>query len=204
MPVCYLHMWVSMHACLYRSQKTTSGSFLHILFVFQDSVSLWSPDCPRTQYVDQSGLELSEIWLPLPPECWESKVCTMMINYHLIFETRTLNEPRASQFGKTSWSMISNCPPLCPDAHTSTSTGVRAASCYLQHKCQDLHACKVELKTKTPATKGEKNDALSLLNFLSKSNKLIIKNATASEKNSLHAGKPYLCFPYQARWLHLE
>jgi hypothetical protein len=28
-------------------------------------------DCPRTHSVDQAGLELTEICLPLPPECWD-------------------------------------------------------------------------------------------------------------------------------------
>jgi hypothetical protein len=36
-----------------------------------DRVSLCSP-CPRACYVaDQTGLELTEILLPLPPECWD-------------------------------------------------------------------------------------------------------------------------------------
>jgi len=34
------------------------------LFVFQDRVSLWSPDSPGTYSVDQAGLELTEIQLP--------------------------------------------------------------------------------------------------------------------------------------------
>jgi hypothetical protein len=37
--------------------------------VFQDRVSLCSPGCPGTHSVDQAGLELTEIHLPLPPEC---------------------------------------------------------------------------------------------------------------------------------------
>ena len=38
------------------------------LFVFiQARVSLCSSSCPRTHYVDQVGLELIEIRLPLPP-----------------------------------------------------------------------------------------------------------------------------------------
>jgi hypothetical protein len=30
-----------------------------------------SLDCPRTRFVDQAGLELTVISLPLPPECWD-------------------------------------------------------------------------------------------------------------------------------------
>ena len=33
-------------------------------------VSLCSPVCPGTHSVDQAGLRLTEIHLPLPPKCW--------------------------------------------------------------------------------------------------------------------------------------
>jgi hypothetical protein len=39
-------------------------------FVFQDRVSLYSPGCPGTHFVDQAGLK-PEIRPPLPPECWD-------------------------------------------------------------------------------------------------------------------------------------
>jgi hypothetical protein len=32
---------------------------------------LCSLGCPGTSYVDQPGLELTEICLPLPPMCWD-------------------------------------------------------------------------------------------------------------------------------------
>ncbi|XP_037067742.1 cAMP-specific 3',5'-cyclic phosphodiesterase 4C isoform X1 [Peromyscus leucopus] len=38
--------------------------------VFPDGVSLCSPDCPGSRSVVQAGLELTEIRLPLPPQCW--------------------------------------------------------------------------------------------------------------------------------------
>jgi hypothetical protein len=44
--------------------STQSGAFLLLLFwfglvlVFGDRVSLCSPDCPETRYVDQAGLKL--------------------------------------------------------------------------------------------------------------------------------------------------
>ena len=47
------------------------GDFFVCLFVFQDRVSLSSPGSPGISCVDQTGLELTEIHLPLPPECWE-------------------------------------------------------------------------------------------------------------------------------------
>jgi hypothetical protein len=43
------------------------------LFVFQDRVSLCIPGCLGTHYVDQAGLELTEIFLPLPPKCWNQR-----------------------------------------------------------------------------------------------------------------------------------
>jgi hypothetical protein len=39
------------------------------VFVFQNRVSLCSPGCPKTHSVDQAGLKITEIHLPLPPEC---------------------------------------------------------------------------------------------------------------------------------------
>lgn len=38
--------------------------------LFLDRISLGSPECPRTQSVDQASLELAEIPLPLSSECW--------------------------------------------------------------------------------------------------------------------------------------
>jgi hypothetical protein len=39
------------------------------LFSFKDRVSLYSPGHPGTCYVGQAEFELTEICLPLPPEC---------------------------------------------------------------------------------------------------------------------------------------
>jgi hypothetical protein len=42
------------------------------LFVFQDRVSPCnSTNCPGIRYIDQTGLKLTEIFLSLPPECWD-------------------------------------------------------------------------------------------------------------------------------------
>jgi hypothetical protein len=49
------------------------------LFVFQDWVSQCSPGSPGTHSVDQAGLELIEICLPLPPKCWDLKACAWLI-----------------------------------------------------------------------------------------------------------------------------
>ncbi|KAM7320530.1 hypothetical protein ACRRTK_020973 [Alexandromys fortis] len=41
------------------------------IFILQNTVSLCSPVCPGTCFVDQADLKLTEIHLPLPPECWD-------------------------------------------------------------------------------------------------------------------------------------
>jgi hypothetical protein len=41
---------------------------LALFLFFPDRVSLCNLGCPRTCCVDQAGLELTEIRLPLPPE----------------------------------------------------------------------------------------------------------------------------------------
>ena len=45
--------------------------FFIFCFCFWDRVSLCSFGCPGTCYVDQAGLELTELNLPLHPKCWE-------------------------------------------------------------------------------------------------------------------------------------
>ena len=42
--------------------------FMVLVFLSQD---LSGPSWPGTHYVDQAGLELTEIHLPLPPEYWD-------------------------------------------------------------------------------------------------------------------------------------
>jgi hypothetical protein len=44
--------------------------FVFWFLVFQDKVSLYSPGCPGTHFVDQVASN-SEICLPLPPKCWD-------------------------------------------------------------------------------------------------------------------------------------
>jgi hypothetical protein len=38
--------------------KRFEGFFLFVCFVFRDRVSLYSPGCPGTHFVDQAGLKL--------------------------------------------------------------------------------------------------------------------------------------------------
>ena len=45
--------------------------FCFCFFFLPRCASLCSPGCPGTSSVDQAGLELTEICLPLPSECWD-------------------------------------------------------------------------------------------------------------------------------------
>jgi hypothetical protein len=38
-----------------------SNCFFVVVFIFQDRVSLYSPGCPGTHFVDQAGLELRNL-----------------------------------------------------------------------------------------------------------------------------------------------
>ena len=84
----FIHHFMSKHSkdCLSNREVGKGGLYTHrglppepvsafilfvCLFCFPDRVSLCnSPGCPGTSSVDQAGLELTEICLPLPPECW--------------------------------------------------------------------------------------------------------------------------------------
>lgn len=48
-------------------------SLVFFCFPFWHRVFPHSPGCPQTQYVDQAGLELREICLPLPFEKWDER-----------------------------------------------------------------------------------------------------------------------------------
>jgi hypothetical protein len=56
---------ISWRSCpnLHFTQSCLSHFLVCLLFVFQDWISLYSPDCPGTQFVDLTGLK-SEIYLP--------------------------------------------------------------------------------------------------------------------------------------------
>jgi hypothetical protein len=45
--------------------------FVCLFVCFSDRISLCGPSCPGTCSVDQAGLELVEIHLPLPLEYWD-------------------------------------------------------------------------------------------------------------------------------------
>lgn len=71
--------WTLLNSPLpFRPKIRTTCNFLFsvclfacVCFCFWDRVALYSPDCPGTLSVDQCGLELTEICLRLPPDCWD-------------------------------------------------------------------------------------------------------------------------------------
>lgn len=90
--VCFytMHKRLSLHVPNNRTQKLmrkrlncstdsfTNMFLMHLIglffvFHFWDWISLCSPGCPRTSYVEQSWLQLIEIHLPLLPECWSQR-----------------------------------------------------------------------------------------------------------------------------------
>jgi hypothetical protein len=58
--------------------------FVFCFFVFRDRVSLYSPGCPESHFVDQAGLELRN-----PPasasQVLELKVCTTIARHQALF-----------------------------------------------------------------------------------------------------------------------
>ena len=64
-------MKVCVYVCVWRGVMEVVVMFVCF---FSDRVSLCSPGFPGTHSVDQVGLELVELILPLPPECWHSGI----------------------------------------------------------------------------------------------------------------------------------
>lgn len=46
---------------------------LLLFIIIIERASLYCTRCPRTRYADQDHLELTEIFAPLLPECWNEK-----------------------------------------------------------------------------------------------------------------------------------
>jgi hypothetical protein len=80
--------------------------FLFVFFFKTGFLRVTSPGCPGTSFVNQAGLELTEIHLPLPPSsyssgvfvlvlrplvcmcactCWKNALCTLRYYYRLYF-----------------------------------------------------------------------------------------------------------------------
>jgi hypothetical protein len=45
-------------ACAHQTARLVASFFFFFFLVFRDRVSLYSPDCPGTHFVDHAGLEL--------------------------------------------------------------------------------------------------------------------------------------------------
>jgi hypothetical protein len=58
-------VWLNSKVCL------NNVCLFVCLFVCERQGLICSSSCPETHYVDEDGLEFTEIFLPLPPECWD-------------------------------------------------------------------------------------------------------------------------------------
>ena len=70
--VCF-HLFLSLFRVFF---LVWGGCFVCLfvcLFVCWDRVSLCNPGCPGTHSIDQAALKLTEILLPLPLKCWDSR-----------------------------------------------------------------------------------------------------------------------------------
>lgn len=74
----FYSVWENQNSCLkvlhvgelkIFNKNTTKISFF--VFVFWDRVFLCSTACSRTLYIGEAGFKLTEIYLSLPPECWD-------------------------------------------------------------------------------------------------------------------------------------
>jgi hypothetical protein len=72
--------------------KKYNITFVVVVFVFQDRVSLYSPGCPGTHSVDQAGLDLRN-----PPASASKvlglKACATTPGYNIIFKSCFSLEP---------------------------------------------------------------------------------------------------------------
>lgn len=55
-----------------------------VIVVIRDRVLLYSSSHPRTYYVDQNGLRLTEICPPLPPQCRDLRCLSLYLLPHKI------------------------------------------------------------------------------------------------------------------------
>lgn len=159
MPVCYLHMWVSMHACLYRSQKTTSGTFLY----HDPHFVRFSRQCLTME----SWLSQNSVRRPVRP--WTLRNLAASASRMLRIKGMHHDDQLSPYFWNqdSQWTQsfsiwqgklvndlqLSPSLPRCPHQHQHWCESSKLLS---STQSQDLHACKVELKTRHQPQKGEK------------------------------------------------
>jgi hypothetical protein len=81
---------------------------LKLFFFFPNIVSLCSPDCPGTSSVEQAGLELTEIYLLLPPERWDQRCTALLLRsfYKKVFKISLSVSPQ----GLVSCNLLRHSP----------------------------------------------------------------------------------------------
>lgn len=76
--------------------------FLFISLFFWDRFSLHTPKCPGALCVDQAELELTEIHLPLTPECWAQRHAPLCLT-GFQWEIRIFTARKHQAMGKVGW-----------------------------------------------------------------------------------------------------
>jgi hypothetical protein len=71
MKFCFLSVYIQLEEDLYLLLFYLFIYLFIYLFTLKQSFFLCISVCLGTHSVDQPGLELTEIHLPLPPECWD-------------------------------------------------------------------------------------------------------------------------------------
>lgn len=83
---CMLNKWIQLNFSLFKNWMLSFHSFfllfsflffLLLLFSLRDRVSMRSSSCPRTHFVNHTGLRFTEISLPLPLKCWDCRHCIL-------------------------------------------------------------------------------------------------------------------------------
>ena len=67
----FICLFFSYNGIFWKTKPNHKTYIFSFSIFFLDRVSLCHPGCPGTHSVDQAGLYLTEICLPLFPECWD-------------------------------------------------------------------------------------------------------------------------------------
>ena len=89
----------------------TGGLCIFFFFLNKTDISLCSLGCPGAHYVDQAGLELTEIHLSLPPEC-RSKAMHTTPSFYFILNYYRMQCPECGSAWHTCSVSTALFPPL--------------------------------------------------------------------------------------------
>jgi hypothetical protein len=108
--------------------------------VFEMGCTFCSPGCPGTHSVVQAGLELTEIHLPLLPECWLTACATTSSNLYIFFKKQTILLKK-KRFILCIWIHCS-----CLETHQKTASDLITDGCEPPCGCWELNPGPLEVK----------------------------------------------------------